>query len=60
MPTEVHPEKYPKWRDENSKWYKVENKESTLEKLASNLERDAKLPHRVEFWNKCKAKVEAL
>lgn len=60
MPTQVNPEKYPKWRDSNSKWYKVENKEATLEKLESNLERDADKPHRVEFWNECKAKVEAL
>ena len=52
--------KYPKWKDENSKWYKVENKESTLAKLKENLRRDKDISSRVEFWNECKAKVEAL
>ena len=55
-----NPNKYPKWRDENSKWYQVENKEKSLAKLESNLKRDKDLPNRVEFWNECKAKVEAL
>lgn len=55
-----NPNKFPRWRDSNSKWYKVENKESTLAKLESNLKRDADLPNRVAFWNECKAKVEAL
>jgi len=54
------PNKYPKWRDENSKWYQVENKETSLAKLEENLKRDKDLPNRVEFWNECKAKVEAL
>lgn len=52
--------KYPKWKDSNSKYYKVENKEVTLAKLESNLKRDKKSASRVEFWNECKAKVEAL
>jgi len=55
-----NPNKFPRWRDSNSKWYKVENKESTLAKLEENLTRDADKPNRVEFWNECKAKVEAL
>jgi len=55
-----NPNKYPKWRDENSKWYKVENKEATLEKLKQNIIRDKGCPNRIEFWNECKAKVEAL
>ncbi len=55
-----NPNRYPKWRDSDSKWYKVENKESTLAKLEENLKRDNKRPNRVEFWNECKAKVEAL
>tara|TARA_B100001287_G_C22432038_1_gene411854 strand:+ start:432 stop:611 length:180 start_codon:yes stop_codon:yes gene_type:complete len=55
-----NPNKYPKWRDENSKWYKVENKEATLEKLKQNIIRDEGCPNRIEFWNECKAKVEAL
>jgi hypothetical protein len=52
--------KYLKWKDENSKWYKVENKESTLSILEENLKRSENAPDKVEFWNECKAKVEAL
>lgn len=55
-----NPNKFPKWRDSNSKWYQVENKETSLAKLEENLKRDKNLPNRVEFWNECKAKVEAL
>tara|TARA_R100000908_G_scaffold24804_3_gene10893 strand:+ start:952 stop:1131 length:180 start_codon:yes stop_codon:yes gene_type:complete len=55
-----NPNKFPKWRDENSKWYAAENKEKSLAKLESNLKRDKDMPKRVEFWNECKAKVEAL
>ena len=55
-----NPNKYPKWRDENSKWYQVENKDASLAKVNANLKRDANKPNRVAFWNECKAKIEAL